>query len=115
ILVELPHEHRVHPGADVPVDVADVVAVLVLAEIEEVCAVAAQGGAVIPLEAPIEPADDMPLEASEDTVGRQRVGGAHRRLSSRPPPSRTTTSGGGIAARIAVITSSAVTLSPSAS
>ena len=115
VLGELPHEHRVHPGADVPVDVANVIAVLVVAEVKVVGAVAAQGGAVIPLQSPVEPADHVPLEAPEDPVGCQRGGGAHRRWSSSTPASRMTTSGGGVAARIALITSSEVTLSPSAS
>ena len=52
--------------------VANVVAVLVVAEVEVVSAVAAPGSAVLPLQLPVEPADDVPLEPPEDPIGRQR-------------------------------------------
>ena len=76
ILGVLADERRVHPRGDVPVDVADVVARLVLAEVAEVGADAAEERAVVPLQAPVEAADHLPLEAVED------VAPASRRLCS---------------------------------
>ena len=34
-------------------------------------------GAVVALQAPVEPADDLPLEAAQDPFGCQRGGGFH--------------------------------------
>ena len=70
ILGVLPDERRVHPRGHVPVDVADVVARLVLAEVEEVQADAAERRAVVALEQAVEAADDLPLEAVEELLGR---------------------------------------------
>ncbi len=61
---------RVHPRGDVPVDVPDVVAVLVLAQVREVHAVAVEQAPVVALEQAIEPADDLPVEALEDALRR---------------------------------------------
>ena len=61
---------RVHPGRDVPVDVADVVAGLVLAQVGEVDAVAVEQAPVVALEQPVEPADDLPVEPLEDAFRR---------------------------------------------
>ena len=70
ILGVLPDERRVHPRGDVPVDVPDVVAGLVLAEVEEVRADPAERRAVVPLEQAVEAADHLPLEAAEEPLGR---------------------------------------------
>ncbi len=61
---------RVHPGGHAPVDVPDVVAVLVLAQVREVHAVAEEQAPVVALEQAIEPADDLPVEALEDALRR---------------------------------------------
>ena len=61
---------RVHPGGDVPVDVADVVAGLVLAQVGEVHAVAVEQAAVVALEQAVQAADDLPVEALEDAFRR---------------------------------------------
>ena len=60
----------VHARGDVPVDVADVVAELVLAQVGEVDAVAVEQGPVVALEQAVEPADDLPVEALEDALRR---------------------------------------------
>ena len=70
ILDVLADVRRVHPGGDVPVDVADVVAVLVLAQVGEVHAVAVEQAPVVALEQAVEPADDLPVEALEDALRR---------------------------------------------
>ena len=70
ILDVLADVRRVHPRGDVPVDVADVVAVLVLAQVGEVHAVAAEQAPVVALEQAVEPADDLPVEALEDALRR---------------------------------------------
>ena len=70
ILEVLADVRRVHPGGDVPVDVPDVVAVLVLAQVREVHAVAVEQAPVVALEQPVEPADDLPVEALEDALRR---------------------------------------------
>ena len=108
--------NSVHPGRDVPVDVADVVAPLVVAQVEEVGAVAAQQGAVVALQAPVEPADDLPLEAPQDPFGCQAAavapiaGGRRATLASRQHDVGRRDRG-----RMASTTSSGVTSSPSAS
>jgi hypothetical protein len=61
---------RVHPGGDAPVDVAHVITHLVLAQVGEVHAVAAEQAAIVALEQAIEPADDLPVEALEDAFRR---------------------------------------------
>ncbi len=61
---EVPDEQLVHPGGDVPIDMADVVAPLVGAQVGEVGAVASQEGAVIALQASVEAPDDLPVETA---------------------------------------------------
>ncbi len=85
VLVVLADVRRVHPRRDVPVDVADVVAVLVFAQVGEVDAVAAEQAPVVALEQPVEPADDLPVEALEDALRRRR-GRCHAREGARPAP-----------------------------
>ncbi len=70
VLDVLADVRRVHPRGDVPVDVADVVADLVLAQVGEVDAVAAEQAAVVALKQAVEPADDLPVEALEDAFRR---------------------------------------------
>ena len=70
ILVVLADVRRVHPGGDVPVDVPDVVAGLVLAQRGEVDAVAVEQAPVVALKQAIQPADDLPVEALEDALRR---------------------------------------------
>ena len=116
VLHELPYEQLVHAGGDVPVDVADVVTPLVVAQVAEVGAVAAQQRAVVALQAAVESPDDLPLEAAQDPFGRQAGGGFHSRsLSANVLVPRITTSGTGILERMASTMCSAVTSSASAS
>jgi hypothetical protein len=61
---------RVHARRDVPVDVPDVVAGLVLAQGGEVHAVAVEQAPVVPLQQAIQAADDLPVEALEDAFRR---------------------------------------------
>jgi hypothetical protein len=61
---------RVHPRGDVPVDVADVVAGLVLAQRREIDTVAVEQAPVVALEQAIQPADDLPVEALEEALRR---------------------------------------------
>ncbi len=70
VLHVLPDVDRVHPGGDVPVDVADVVAGLVLAQVGQVDAVAAEQAPVVALEQAVERPDDLPVEALEDALRR---------------------------------------------
>ena len=70
VLVVLADVRRVHARRDVPVDVADVVAGLVLAQVREVHAVAAEQAPVVALEQAVQPADDLPVEALEDALRR---------------------------------------------
>ena len=77
VLREIPHQQLVHPGRGVPVDMADVVAPLVGPQIEEIGAVAPQEGPVVALQAPVEPPDHLPVQATQDRLGRQEVGRVH--------------------------------------
>ena len=77
ILVVLAHVRGLQPRGDVPVDVAHVVAVLVLADIGEIQAEAAEEGPVIAVQQPVETADHRPLEAPQD---RLRIAGRGFRL-----------------------------------
>ena len=70
ILDVLPHVGRRCPRRDVPVDVADVVAPLVFAEVREVDAAAVEQRPVVALEQAVESADDLPVEALEDALRR---------------------------------------------
>ena len=80
ILHEVPDEQLVHPGGDVPVDVADVVAPLVGAQVEEVGAVAAQQRPVVALQAPVEAPEHLPLRDGAATrSGVEQGGGVHGR------------------------------------
>ena len=58
------------PGRDVPVDVADVVPVLVFAQVREVDATAVEKRPVVALEQAIQAADDLPVEPLEDALRR---------------------------------------------
>ena len=60
----------VHARRDVPVDIADVVARLVLAQVGKVDAVAVEEAAVVALQQAVEPADHLPVEAQQDALGR---------------------------------------------
>ena len=74
---------RVHPGGDVPVDGANVVPGLVFAQVHQIHAVAAEKAPVVALQDPVEPADDLPVEALEDAFrdgrGSPRSGAGSRR------------------------------------
>ena len=70
VLEVLAHVRRVHARRDVPVDVAHVVAGLVLAQVREVHAVAVEQRAVVALEQAVQPADDRPVEALEQLLRR---------------------------------------------
>ena len=69
VLGELAHVRRLQPRGDVPVDVADVVVVLVLAQVGEVEAGAAHQRAVVALQHAVEAAQDRPLHALEERLG----------------------------------------------
>ena len=107
ILDVLPHERRVHPRRDVPVDVADVVARLVLAQVEEVRPDPAEDRAVVPLQQAVEAADHLPLEAVEELAQASRRRGCGRcpcvARTVAPPcamRSLSASSGSGTAARM---------------
>ena len=75
VLVVLAHVGRVHPRRDVPVDVAHVVAGLVLAQVGEVDALPVEQRAVVALQQAVEPADDLPVEPLQDALRRGRRSG----------------------------------------
>jgi hypothetical protein len=62
VLVVLAHVRRLQARGDVPVDVAHVVVVLVLAQVGEVEAEAAEEGAVVAVQQPVQTANHRPLE-----------------------------------------------------
>jgi hypothetical protein len=68
--VVLANVGRIHASGDVPVDVPDVVAGLVLAERRQVDAGAVEQRPVVALEDAVEPADDLPVEPLEDSLRR---------------------------------------------
>ena len=65
---ELAHVGLLQPRGDVPVDVAHVVVVLVLAQVGQVEAGAAQQRAVVALQQAVEAADHRPLEAPQQRL-----------------------------------------------
>jgi hypothetical protein len=69
VLRELPHVGLLETRGDVPVDVANVVVMLVLAQVGEVEAGAAHQRAVIALQQAVEPAQDRPLQALQERIG----------------------------------------------
>jgi hypothetical protein len=75
VLGELAHVGTLQARRDVPVDVAHVVVQLVFAQVGQVQPGAAEQGAVVPLQQPVETADHRPLEAAQDGVRAWR---AHR-------------------------------------
>ncbi len=79
IFHEVPDEELVHSSGDVPVDVTDIVAPLVAAQVEEVGAVPTKQCPVVALQAPVEAADNMPLEPSQDPLRGQERGRVHAR------------------------------------
>ena len=70
VLDVLAHVGRVHARGDVPVDVADVVFGLVLAQIGKIHPVAVEQAAVIALQQAVQAADDLPIEALQDALRR---------------------------------------------
>ena len=85
ILVELPHVGRLETRRDVPVDVANVVVVLVLPQIGEIQAEAAEQRAVIPMHRSVEAADHRPLETAENALRIPRRLGHGLPAASRAP------------------------------
>jgi hypothetical protein len=67
VLVVLAHVGRLQPRGDVPVDVAHVVAVLVLAQIGEVQAEAAKQRAIVAVQDAVKTANHRPFEPLKDT------------------------------------------------
>ena len=61
---------RVHPGGDIPIDVANVVFGLIFAQVGKIHPVAVEQAAVVALKQAIQPADDLPVEALEDAFRR---------------------------------------------
>src|SRR5580765_13954 len=125
VLDVLPDERLVHPGRDVPVDVAQVVAGRVLAQVGEVQTRPAEEGPVVTLEPAVEATDDPPLQAAQHPLGCQLVGAGHDSppvdwgagagAGADPVCRSATTSGSGTAAMIGPRRSSAETSSASAS
>ena len=70
VLVVLAHVRRLQARGDVPVDVAHVVVILVLAQVGEVEPEAAEQRAVVAVQQAVEPADHRPLEAAQERVRR---------------------------------------------
>ncbi len=70
ILGVLANVRRVHPRGHVPVDGSHVVAGLVLPQVHQVQPVAAEQAAVVALEDAVEAANDLPVQALEDLLGR---------------------------------------------
>jgi hypothetical protein len=68
ILVVLADVRRGQPCGDVPVDVADVVVVLVLADVGEVEPEPAEQRPVVALQQAVEPTDHRPLEPPQQRV-----------------------------------------------
>ena len=69
ILLELAHVRRLQPRGDIPVDVAHVVVQLILAQIGEIEAEAAEQRPVVALQQAVETAQHGPLEAAQQPVG----------------------------------------------
>src|ERR1035437_1240048 len=72
---------RIHASGDVPIDRSHVVAGLILANVHEIHAVAAEEAPVVALEDAVEAADDLPFEALEDLLGGRR--GAPEKILQR--------------------------------
>ncbi len=102
----LAHIRRVHAGGDVPIDIADVVLGLVLAQIGKIDPVAVEQAAVVALQQAVQAADDLPVQALQDAL-RRLCGGWH--AHARAPQ------GSGMRSMIFFSTSSLLTLSDSAS
>jgi hypothetical protein len=68
VLVVLAHVGSLQPGGDVPVDVTNVVAILVFAQVREIQTEAAEQRAVIALKQPVETAHHRPLQAAQDRL-----------------------------------------------
>ena len=89
LLVVLAHVGRLQARGDVPVDVADVVVVLVLAQVGEIEPVAAEQRPVVAVQHAVQPADHRPLEPAQDRLRRsRRVSGRFghgSRAASRAP------------------------------
>ena len=80
VLVVLADVGRLQARGDVPVDVPDVVVILVLAQVREVEAEAAEQRPVVAVQEPVETADHRPLEPLQDQLG---IGAARRRRGAR--------------------------------
>ena len=79
LLVVLANIGNLEASRDVPVDVADVVVVLILAQIGEIEPVASEQRAVVAVQQSVEAANDRPLEPPEDVLRRPlRLGHAFR-------------------------------------
>jgi hypothetical protein len=63
------HMRHLHAGGHVPVDVAHVVVVLVLAQVGQVQAGAAHQRAVVALQQAVQPADDRPFQPAQHLFG----------------------------------------------
>ena len=120
----LAHVRDVGARGDVPVDVAQVVAELVLAQVRDVDAGAAEHRPVVALQASVQTPQHPPLEAAQHTFGRERRQFRHGRRAEAPRPgwsgpvwssSAWSSSGRGIAARSGPSTSSGETSSARAS
>jgi hypothetical protein len=97
VLEELAHVGLLQPRGDVPVDVAHVVVVLVLAQVGQVDAGAAHQRAVVALQQAVEPAEHRPLQPRSSASApppRPKAGGAEGR--GAPPASRVASGGLGI-------------------
>ena len=79
---------RLQARGDVPVDVADVVVVLVFAQVRQVEPGAAHQRAVVALQQAVEPADDRPFEPAQRALGPLGRGVCGVVVAAASPPLR---------------------------
>src|SRR5262249_32952671 len=111
LLAVLAHEDLVHPRRHVPIDPAHLVPRLVRPHLGEVQTGTVKQARVVAEEKPVQPANDLKLEAPQDSLGclhtdlrcgpwemvrrRSRAAGDDRRSRPGPAPHTTTGTGGG--------------------
>src|SRR5512135_2939481 len=72
ILYILPDVRRGHARGDIPIDIADVIGRRVFAQIGKVDTVPVKQAAIIALQQTIQTADDLPIEALQNSFRRWR-------------------------------------------
>src|SRR5258708_21968761 len=66
----LPDKWGIHPGRYIPIDIADIIFRLILAQIRKVHAESIEQGAIITLQNSIQPADHLPVKPLENSLRR---------------------------------------------